>query len=107
MLVLLGQQDAPPSFPDPNNGIFEHFPLIFGVILVVVVITALVGLRTEWLQGSFLERSRVNVDYDGTAERASVEERLGELERLRERGLIDDAEYRSSRAEVLRDVADG
>jgi cytochrome c-type biogenesis protein CcmI len=106
LLALLAQEDTP-SFPDPSNGIFDHFGLIFGIILAIVVVTAIVGLRTTWLQGTFLGRSRVNVDYDDTQQRRTAEERLTELKRLRDQGVIEEAEYQSARAEVLRDVADG
>lgn len=89
------------------DAIFDNFGLIFGVMLVLAIVSTIVGLRTTWLQGTFLGRSKVDVEYDSTPERKSPEARLADLRSLRDSGAIDDAEYQRCRAEVLRDVTDG
>ncbi|MDX6663889.1 MAG: hypothetical protein QOG68_95 [Solirubrobacteraceae bacterium] len=93
------------------------FGVLFVVIIVVSIVSAIVGLRTTWLSGSFMSRSRVDVKYDtptatptATAPPPAgktVEARLTELKRLKDSGVIDDAEYASSRAAVLKDIAAG
>jgi hypothetical protein len=91
------------------------FGILFVVIIVISIISAIVGLRTTWLSGTFLSRSRVDVKYGdhtpiGTAPAPSArtpEQRLAELKRLKDGGVIDENEYATSRAAVLRDLADG
>ena len=86
--------------------------LIIAISVGISIICALIGMRTTWLAGSFMSRSRVDVS---TAAPAPVpaqpqqrprtpEERLADLKGLRDRGVIDQAEYDRTRAAVVQQM---
>ena len=85
--------------------------LIIALSVGVSILCALIGLRTTWLAGSFFSRSRVNVATPPAAaptqsqqRTRSPEERLADLKSLRDRGVIDAAEYERTRAAVLQQL---
>src|SRR3954447_14625029 len=89
--------------------------LIIAVSVGVSILCALIGMRTTWLAGSFMSRSRVNVSTATPVAAAPApvqpqqrprtpEERLADLKGLRDRGVIDQAEYDRTRAAVLQQM---
>jgi hypothetical protein len=88
--------------------------LIIAISVAVSILAAIVGMRTTWMAGSFFSRSRVDVAPQPAPtvtatpaqapRRQTPEERLLNLKALKDKGVIDDAEYESSRAAVLKDV---
>src|SRR3954447_1640788 len=94
----------------------SDFTLIIGISVAVSILAAVIGMRTTWLAGSFMSRSRVNVSTPTAAVPAPVqpvqtqqrsrtpEERLADLKGLRDRGVIDQAEYDRTRAAVLQQM---
>lgn len=82
----------------------DDFGWYFWVIIVLAVVSTIVGLRTTWLSGTFMSRSRVNYSNTG-APGKTVEQRLTELSGLKDKGVIDDAEYQRARTQILSDIA--
>ena len=89
--------------------------LIVAVSVGVSILAAVIGMRTTWLAGSFMSRSRVNVStppapvapapVQATQQKARTpEERLSDLKSLKDRGVIDQAEYDRTRAAVLQQM---
>ena len=89
--------------------------LIVAISVGVSILAAVIGMRTTWLAGSFMSRSRVNVSTPAPVAAAPApvapqqnartpEERLADLRSLKERGVIDQAEYDRSRAAVLQQL---
>jgi hypothetical protein len=86
--------------------------LIIAISVGISLLAAIVGMRTTWLAGSFFTRSRVDVS--SAAQPMAVaptpvrvrtpEERLSDLKGLKDRGVIDDAEYERSRSAVLQQL---
>jgi hypothetical protein len=85
--------------------------LIIAISVGISILCAIIGLRTTWLAGSFFSRSRVNVATPPAPAPAapqrtrSPEERLADLKSLRDRGVIDEAEYERTRAAVLQQLS--
>src|SRR4051794_20453675 len=89
--------------------------LIIAISVGISILCALIGMRTTWLAGSFMSRSRVDVSTAAAQTPApapapaqqrsrSPEERLADLKGLRDRGVIDEAEYDRTRAAVLQQM---
>jgi hypothetical protein len=94
----------------------DNLTLIIAISVGLSIVCALIGLRTTWLAGSFFSRSRVNVatppatpapaapQTHAQQRPRSPEERLADLKGLRDRGVIDEAEYERTRAAVLQQM---
>jgi hypothetical protein len=88
--------------------------LIIAISVGISLLAAVVGMRTTWLAGSFFTRSRVDVSTahqpmaaapaPTPARVRTPEERLADLKGLKDRGVIDDAEYERSRSAVLQQI---
>ena len=90
--------------------------LIVGISVAVSILAAIIGMRTTWLAGSFMNRSRVDISSTPApapaaapapvrpAEVRTPEQRLADLKGLKDRGIIDDAEYERTRAAVLQQL---
>ena len=122
--VAGAQEPAPTVDYDPIGG-FEQpddsgFEALFWLMVPLALIGAFIGLRRDWHAGTFFGRSRVdltNSPHDrpdlviptalSSKPEASPEERLREIARLKERGVITEEEHAKLRADVLADIADG
>jgi len=94
----------------------SSFTLIIAISVAFSILAAIIGMRTTWMAGSFFNRSRVNVSNPGPAPTVTPvaaapaqrsrtpEERLADLQGLKARGVIDEAEYNRSREAVLQQI---
>lgn len=104
----------PIGFEEPDD---SGFTALFWLMIPLAIAGAFVGLRRDWHAGTFFGRSRIHVtstddpldrpDLDlsrVTTPERTTEQRLAEIERLEDRGLISDEERAKLRAQVLEDL---
>jgi hypothetical protein len=97
------------GFPDDStfDAMFTIFPIIFVVVLVFIVATALLNWKKAADAGvnpltMETEAMTTLIKSKALAPEKSIEERLAELDALHGKGTISAAELAAARAEVLK-----